>query len=80
MGFLDKVNVELKERGRTLTPGSRWGPFETMTVGRLPPGGRPCTSTRTLRMPSTWRDQRLMIRSSRWPSMNGNTAPATAKP
>jgi cell division protein FtsI (penicillin-binding protein 3) len=25
--------VELKERGRTLTPGSRWGPFETMTVG-----------------------------------------------
>jgi cell division protein FtsI (penicillin-binding protein 3) len=33
MGFLDKVNVELKERGRTLTPGSRWGPFETMTVG-----------------------------------------------
>ncbi len=33
MGFLDKVNVELKERGRTLTPGNRWGPFETMTVG-----------------------------------------------
>ena len=33
MGSLDKVNVELKERGRTLTPGSRWGPFETMTVG-----------------------------------------------
>jgi len=33
MGFLDKVNVELKERGRTLNPGSRWGPFETMTVG-----------------------------------------------
>jgi len=33
MGFLDKVNIELKERGRTLTPGSRWGPFETMTVG-----------------------------------------------
>jgi cell division protein FtsI (penicillin-binding protein 3) len=33
MGFLDKVNVELKERGRTLSPGSRWGPFETMTVG-----------------------------------------------
>jgi cell division protein FtsI (penicillin-binding protein 3) len=33
MGFLDKVNVELKERGRTLTPGSRWGPFESMTVG-----------------------------------------------
>jgi cell division protein FtsI (penicillin-binding protein 3) len=33
MGFLDPVQVELKERGRTLTPGSRWGPFETMTVG-----------------------------------------------
>jgi cell division protein FtsI (penicillin-binding protein 3) len=33
MGFLDPVKVELKERGRTLTPGSRWGPFETMTVG-----------------------------------------------
>jgi len=33
MGFLDKVNIELRERGRTLTPGSRWGPFETMTVG-----------------------------------------------
>ena len=33
MGFLEKVEVELPERGRTLTPGSRWGPFETMTVG-----------------------------------------------
>jgi cell division protein FtsI (penicillin-binding protein 3) len=33
MGFLDPVRVELKERGRTLTPGARWGPFETMTVG-----------------------------------------------
>jgi cell division protein FtsI (penicillin-binding protein 3) len=33
MGFLDPIAVELKERGRTLTPGSRWGPFETMTVG-----------------------------------------------
>jgi cell division protein FtsI (penicillin-binding protein 3) len=33
MGFLDPVQIELKERGRTLTPGSRWGPFETMTVG-----------------------------------------------
>ena len=33
MGFLDSVAIELKERGRTLTPGSRWGPFETMTVG-----------------------------------------------
>ena len=33
MGFLDKVQIELQERGRTLTPGLRWGPFETMTVG-----------------------------------------------
>jgi cell division protein FtsI (penicillin-binding protein 3) len=33
MGFLDPIAVELRERGRTLTPGSRWGPFETMTVG-----------------------------------------------
>ena len=33
MGFLEQVKVELPERGRTLTPGSRWGPFETMTVG-----------------------------------------------
>jgi cell division protein FtsI (penicillin-binding protein 3) len=33
MGFLDKVEIELKERGRPLTPGSRWGPFETMTIG-----------------------------------------------
>ncbi|HEY6663352.1 MAG TPA: penicillin-binding protein 2 [Sphingomicrobium sp.] len=33
MGFLNRVKVELDERGRTLTPGSRWGPFETMTVG-----------------------------------------------
>ncbi len=33
MGFLDKVEVELPERGRPLTPGSKWGPFETMTVG-----------------------------------------------
>jgi cell division protein FtsI (penicillin-binding protein 3) len=32
MGFLDRVEIELKERGRTLTP-SIWGPFETMTVG-----------------------------------------------
>jgi cell division protein FtsI (penicillin-binding protein 3) len=33
MGFLDKPEIELKERGRPLTPGSRWGPFETMTIG-----------------------------------------------
>ena len=32
MGFLKRVEVELPERGRTLTP-STWGPFETMTVG-----------------------------------------------
>ena len=33
MGFLGPVPIELKERGHALTPGSRWGPFETMTVG-----------------------------------------------
>ena len=33
MGFLDKVDIELRERGRALNPGSRWGPFETMTIG-----------------------------------------------
>jgi cell division protein FtsI (penicillin-binding protein 3) len=33
MGVLDPVAIELKEKGRTLTPGNRWGPFETMTVG-----------------------------------------------
>jgi cell division protein FtsI (penicillin-binding protein 3) len=33
MGFLDRVETELKERGRPLTPGARWGPFETMTIG-----------------------------------------------
>jgi cell division protein FtsI (penicillin-binding protein 3) len=33
MGFLDRVGIELKERGRTLTPGANWGPLETMTVG-----------------------------------------------
>ena len=33
MGFLDRVEIELRERGRPLTPGSRWGPFETMTIG-----------------------------------------------
>jgi cell division protein FtsI (penicillin-binding protein 3) len=33
MGFLDRVDIELKERGRALTPGARWGPFETMTIG-----------------------------------------------
>jgi len=33
MGFLDKPEIELKEKGRPLTPGSRWGPFETMNIG-----------------------------------------------
>jgi cell division protein FtsI (penicillin-binding protein 3) len=33
MGFLDKVRVELRERGRTLTPGANWNQIETMTVG-----------------------------------------------
>jgi cell division protein FtsI (penicillin-binding protein 3) len=33
MGFLDRAEIELKEKGRPLTPGSRWGPFETMTIG-----------------------------------------------
>src|SRR5690348_15964387 len=33
MGFLDKPQIELKEKGRPLTPGTRWGPFETMTIG-----------------------------------------------
>ncbi len=33
MGFLDPVAVELREKGRTLSPGSQWGPIETMTVG-----------------------------------------------
>ncbi len=33
MGFLAPVGVELREKGRTLSPGSQWGPLETMTVG-----------------------------------------------
>jgi cell division protein FtsI (penicillin-binding protein 3) len=33
MGFLSPVKVELRERGRTLTPGVNWGPLEVMTVG-----------------------------------------------
>jgi len=33
MGFLDKVQIELKERGRTLTPGAQWNQIERMTVG-----------------------------------------------
>ena len=30
---LDRVEIELKEKGHPLTPGSRWGPFETMNIG-----------------------------------------------
>ncbi len=33
MGFLDKLEIETPERGRTLTPGKNWGPIETLTVG-----------------------------------------------
>ena len=33
MGFLAPVAVEIKERGRTLTPGNDWGEIATMTVG-----------------------------------------------
>ncbi|WP_157215960.1 peptidoglycan D,D-transpeptidase FtsI family protein [Flavisphingomonas formosensis] len=33
LGFLDRVQVELAERGRTLTPGNNWGQIATMTVG-----------------------------------------------
>ena len=33
MGFLSPIQVELKERGRTLTPGKNWNQIETLTVG-----------------------------------------------
>ena len=33
MGFLNRVEIELRERGRTLTPGANWNQIETMTVG-----------------------------------------------
>ncbi len=33
MGFLQPVEIELREKGRTLSPGNNWGPLETMTVG-----------------------------------------------
>ncbi|HVL79807.1 MAG TPA: penicillin-binding protein 2, partial [Sphingomicrobium sp.] len=33
MGYLSRVEIELKERGRTLTPGSNWGESATVTVG-----------------------------------------------
>lgn len=33
LGFLEPVSIELKERGRTLSPGANWGEIATMTVG-----------------------------------------------
>ncbi|MGI8705336.1 MAG: peptidoglycan D,D-transpeptidase FtsI family protein [Sphingomicrobium sp.] len=33
MGFLSPVAMELKERGRTLSPGNNWSALATMTVG-----------------------------------------------
>ena len=33
MGFMAPVAIELRERGRTLTPGNNWGEVATMTVG-----------------------------------------------
>jgi cell division protein FtsI (penicillin-binding protein 3) len=33
MGFLSPIEIELMERGRTLSPGSNWGEIATMTVG-----------------------------------------------
>ena len=33
MGFLNRVGIELQERGRTLTPGKNWNLIETLTVG-----------------------------------------------
>ena len=33
MGFLAPVGIELRERGRTLSPGSQWNQIERMTVG-----------------------------------------------
>ena len=33
MHFLQKVSIELPERGRPLNPGSNWGDIATMTVG-----------------------------------------------
>ncbi|MBA2918654.1 penicillin-binding protein 2 [Sphingomonas sp. MAH-20] len=33
MHFLEKVSIELPERGRPLTPGANWGDIATMTVG-----------------------------------------------
>ena len=33
MGFLNPIAIELKERGRTMSPGKNWNQIETMTVG-----------------------------------------------
>jgi len=33
MGFLDRLEIEIPEAGRTLSPGSNWNQIETMTVG-----------------------------------------------
>ena len=33
LGFMEPVSIELKERGRTLTPGNNWGETAVMTVG-----------------------------------------------
>lgn len=33
MGFLDRLEIEIPERGRTLSPGANWNQVETMTVG-----------------------------------------------
>ncbi|HYI42252.1 MAG TPA: penicillin-binding protein 2, partial [Sphingomicrobium sp.] len=33
MGFLDRLQVEIPEAGRTLSPGSNWNQIATMTVG-----------------------------------------------
>jgi cell division protein FtsI (penicillin-binding protein 3) len=33
MGFLSPVAIELREKGRTLSPGANWGELATMTVG-----------------------------------------------
>jgi cell division protein FtsI (penicillin-binding protein 3) len=33
MHFLERVKIEIPERGRPLTPGANWGDISTMTVG-----------------------------------------------
>ena len=65
MGFLAPVAIELKERGRTLTPGSRWGPFETIASrewlaqnANKTPSAPPSAASTTLSV-SNWRIRRL---------------------